>query len=190
MAGALKLLHVTTRLSPEGGIEEMLRILARHLDRERFRMGICSLRDAAEEVPAVFRELSVDVFCGGRRAWLFDLGATLWVARVIRRFGADIVHTHQDKGNLHGRLAAFLFSRARIVTTHHDLGDVLFARTEGLERQVIVASGADASRGTRRVYSRLNVLLDRLDDRTVRLRGPRDGERSDESDQTDSNTHG
>lgn len=134
MLKPIKILHITTSLSSNGGIEETLRILCSRLDKKLFQIGICSIKDKPEKILEEFRQMDVEIFCGSRKGQLFDIFTTLWLRKVIKNFQADIVHTHNNKGNFHGRLAAKFASTVSIVTTHHDLGDLIFSKTSALKK--------------------------------------------------------
>lgn len=114
----INVLQITSSLQEHGGIEETLRILCRKLDPRQFRVGICSIVDSPDDVPPDFKRDGVSIYCLGRKGYFFDIFTTLAVKKTIRHFEADIVHTHRNKANLHGRLAALL-NRTRTVTTFH-----------------------------------------------------------------------
>ena len=105
MSKPIKVLHVVTSLSRHGGIEETLRILCQHLDSEVFQIGICTIKDRPQDVLEIFKNMNVQIFYGSRAGQIFDLFTTVWVRSVIKHFQADIVHTHNNKGNFHGRIA-------------------------------------------------------------------------------------
>ncbi len=162
MSDPINVLFVTTRIGPFGGIEETLRILCAHLNPEDFRIGLCTIQNPGEQAADRFEKLGVHFFSLNRKGYFFDPATTFEVAKVIRRFGADVVHTHNNKGNLHGRLAARFLARAAIATTHHDLGDAGFAKTPEARVKRIPGGWVE-----RTLFPFLNVALNRLNDKII-----------------------
>ena len=122
-AKKINILYITTSVSTQGGIEQTLGILCRYLDPTLFRIGLCSINDSPKHILAEFKNMDIEVFALHRKAAFFD-AVTLWkLMQVINTFDANIVHTHNNKANWHGRLAAAWSKKVAIVTTHHDLGD-------------------------------------------------------------------
>ena len=157
VSSSINVLFVTTGIGSFGGIEETLRILCTHLNRNRFRIGLCVIQKIPQESANLFEKLGVQIFALGRKGYFFDPLTTLAVAQVIRRFKADIVHTHHNKGNLHGRLAAGFLASAPSTTTHHDLSDSRFAKTPAARVARIPGGWVEAT-----LYPFLNVTLSRL----------------------------
>lgn len=168
----IRVLHVTTTIGNCGGIQEFLRILCDRLDPAAFRIGICSICEVAEDIPKPLWNANVKLYFGGRQGYVFDVCTMLWIRRVISDFQADIVHTHNNKGNFHGRIAAALSRRAAIVTTHHDMADG--ARSKS--RNKSTDDGFDPADARERnrltpmasvVYPFLNVELNRLNAKVI-----------------------
>lgn len=172
----ISVLHVTRSLASRGGIEEYLRLLGSRLDRSCFRMAICAILDRRQgDILPEFSNSDISIFCGNRRGHPCDLGTTLWIKKAIKKFRADIVHTHTDKGNFHGRLAAVI-SRVPVVTTHHDMGDMAFAKTPGVKPRF----GPPASRLSLNtkpnfidaiIFPFLNVAFNRFNTKVVCVSG-------------------
>ncbi|KMP11580.1 hypothetical protein UR09_02985 [Candidatus Nitromaritima sp. SCGC AAA799-A02] len=162
----INVLIVTTRIGLFGGIEETLRILCTYLNRRRFRVGLCVIQNPPKEVASLFEKLGVHIFPLGRKGYFFDLLTTLEVAKVIRQFKADIIHTHNNKGNLHGRLAARFLANAAITTTHHDLGDARFAKTPAARVDKIPGGWVE-----RVLFPFLNVALNRFNHKIIVVSG-------------------
>ncbi|MBF0186628.1 MAG: glycosyltransferase [Magnetococcales bacterium] len=165
---ATRLLFVTTRLGNFGGIESTLRLLCRRLDPNRFRVGLCVLQRPDESVLRAWKEEQATLFILNRRGALYDPGTTLAVIRTIRRFRADLVHTHNNKGNLHGRAAAVLTGVKGIVTTHHDLGDARFSRTRPAPQR---PPSKMTSMTERLLYPWFNVAMNRFNHRLIAVSG-------------------
>ncbi|TKJ37256.1 hypothetical protein CEE37_14175 [candidate division LCP-89 bacterium B3_LCP] len=129
MPNPVKVLHVTTSLSRNGGIEETLRVLCKRLQGYEFQFAICSVLGSSKSVLDDFRDTDIPLFFGKYRGSVIDIRTTMWVRKVAKEFGANIIHTHNNKGNYHGRLAAKLAGNIPSVTTHHDMGDIRFSKT-------------------------------------------------------------
>lgn len=162
MSSSINVLFVTTRISLFGGIEETLRILCTRLDRSCFRIGLCIIQGFSGEVSGSLEKLGVHLFPLDRKGYFFDLATTLEVAKVIKRFRADVVHTHNNKGNLHGRLAARCLANAAIATTHHDLGDARFAKTSAAR-----VAGTPGGWVERALFPFLNMALNRFNHKII-----------------------
>lgn len=172
MPRRIHLLFITTSISTYGGIEETLRILCDRLNPTLFRIGLCAIQDHPHEILEEFREMGVETYCLHRTGYFFDLITTLRVSSLIKQFKADIVHTHNDKGNLHGRAASFIAGKPAIVTTHHDLGDILFSKNPKLKtkRSSVLSeiSGVDPYQWTHKtLYPFLNIGLNRLNAKVI-----------------------
>ncbi len=163
----IRVLHVTTSVASSGGIEESLRILFERIDAARFSMALYAVQDRLDAVPAHFTLSATSLYCGERRGHLLDGVATARIARTIRDFGADIVHTHTNKGCWHGRLAARWMGSPAVVSSFYDMSDIAFSRTPVTARPVSCADvhdEPDAGFLATRVYPFLNVALNRFSD--------------------------
>jgi glycosyltransferase involved in cell wall biosynthesis len=108
-----------------GGPARHVSLLSEGLNRR----GYCHLLVTGRESEAEgnFRDLSsqvgvqiVDVECLGREISLFNDLLCIWhVARIIRKFRPDIVHTHTAKAGFVGRIATILVGVPCIAHTFH-----------------------------------------------------------------------
>lgn len=100
-----------------GGMESMAVALARGLDRDRFRSVVVALDGGGEhEVP--LRDAGVESHVlSGRRLW--SPGFHWELARLLRKLGADVVHTHHFSPLLHSLPAARLARVRRRIHTEH-----------------------------------------------------------------------
>ncbi len=167
----IKVLQISTSLSSHDGLAETLRLLCRRLSPGSFQLGICTITDRDSDILAAFRELPIEIFTLNRRGFFFDPLTTLSVRGIIREFRPDIVHTHNNKGNFHGRLAA-VGTRSAIVTTHHDSGDIIYARTPSLKQRASfdAMDVHDVHHPTfveTRIYPFLNLALNRLNTKVI-----------------------
>jgi glycosyltransferase involved in cell wall biosynthesis len=166
----INVLHITSTLRSSGGIEETIRVLARKLDPARFRVGVCSIGDSYEDILPEFKQMDIELFCLARRGYFFDLLTTLALRRVINTFGADIVHTHRNKANLHGRLAALLTQTPSITTFHSVSTSYNMFHTAGsASAKDITGVTGDHLPGLMNsfIYPLLTKLLNRFNDRIV-----------------------
>ncbi|MBF0447282.1 MAG: glycosyltransferase family 4 protein [Magnetococcales bacterium] len=160
----LRVLHMTTQLLSHGGIEQNLHLLAQRLDPDRFEMAICSIRNALSDIPAPFHNLSAKLFPLNRRGAIYDPFTTVSLWRLLRAYRPHIVHTHNNKANFHGRIAARLYGRAALVTTHHDMGDWRLAFGQPFER----ASLSKIDDWVEQIiYPLCNVRMNRLNHRLI-----------------------
>jgi glycosyltransferase involved in cell wall biosynthesis len=125
----LRVAHVTFGLDV-GGLEKLLVEFGRHADRERFDLHFISLGHAgivAEEIAAAgWPVAALGVPTGLHPGLAFRL------ARLLRRWGADVVHTHDERPHLYGTLAGRLAGVGRILHTRHGQGRNLSRRQRAL----------------------------------------------------------
>lgn len=144
----MRVLHIITGLGV-GGAERQLRALLRQLGpASGVECEVMTLSNPG----AVARELAEDgvavthLGMRGNR----DLPALPRLARLIRRGGFDVVHTHLFRACVYGRIAARLAGVRAVVATEHSLGE------HGIE-------GRPLTRGTRALY----LATERLGTATV-----------------------
>ncbi len=171
MSKPIKILQVTPSLSSNGGIEETIRILCTRLDKKKFRLGVCPIRDQPRDVLKEFKETGADFFYYPRKGRIFDVFTIFWLRKIITDFQFDIIHTHSNKGNFHGRLAGMLAGKVSIVTTHHDLGDLIFSKTPVLREERGDRAGIRRPPYMNIVYSVVypffNVRLNKLNSKII-----------------------
>lgn len=106
-----------------GGAQSVVHALVRLRDRDRFRMEVASVtprRDArfAERIRADSDGLRM---IGARGLW--DLGAVMSLARLIRERDVDVVHTHLASADVLGGLAGRVTGRPVVTTLHSVAAD-------------------------------------------------------------------
>ena len=115
--------------------------------------------------------MDAEFFYYPRKGRIFDVFTIFWLRKIITDFQFDIVHTHSNKGNFHGRLAGLLAGKVSIVTTHHDLGDLIFSKTPVLREEAGGQSGLRRPPYMNFVYSAVypffNVKLNRLNSKIL-----------------------
>lgn len=112
----LCVVHVSPSLDM-GGLEKLLVEFARLVDRERFTLRFVGLGCRGV--------LADDIEASGWPVTALDEpeglhpGLVLRLARLLRRWQADVVHTHDDRAHLYGTFAGCLARVPRIVHTRH-----------------------------------------------------------------------
>lgn len=132
----MRLFHQTTRVAHVtlglgvGGQEKLLLEFARHADQERFDLRFVSLGGRDTFSAALER-------CGCRVAHLdgpdgLSGSLVLRLARLLRRWQVDVVHTHEDRPLIHAVPAARLAGVRRIIHTRHGQSATLTRRQRAL----------------------------------------------------------
>jgi glycosyltransferase involved in cell wall biosynthesis/predicted ATP-grasp superfamily ATP-dependent carboligase len=101
-----------------GGIERMVLDLAGALSPEQYITSFCTFdREGAlaEEV----REMGMPLHFRKRQGSV-DLGFVMWLARLLRREGIDVVHAHNATAFFYGALATRFVPGVRFLYTEHD----------------------------------------------------------------------
>ncbi len=112
----IRVVHVTQGLDM-GGLEKLLVEFARHADRGRFDLHFVSLTTRgciADEITAHGWPITALEEPEGLRP-----GMVLRLAKWFRRWGIDIVHTHDNKPLIYGALAARLARVSRVIHSQH-----------------------------------------------------------------------
>lgn len=115
----LRVLHLIDSLRP-GGAERLVLTTVKHLNREHFTSVVVALfppLDLKDEVERV----GVPVHCLGLRGSFDWRYGVLELARVLRRYRPNILHTHLRYSNFYGRLTVLFGGVPSIVTTLHSL---------------------------------------------------------------------
>lgn len=112
----IRVAHVALGLGT-GGMEKLLVEFARHADGRRFELHFIAL-GAREKLADELEQ------CGWRVTALYEPpgarpGAVLRLATVLRRWRADLVHTHNTKPLLYAAPAARLAGVPRLLHTRH-----------------------------------------------------------------------
>jgi len=112
----LRIAHLAPGLEV-GGLERLLVELARHTDRQRFDLRFVLLGGQgtlAADIEACGWPVDALHQPGGfRPALCFRL------ARLLRRWGIDVVHTHDDRPHIYGAIAGWLAGVSRVIHTRH-----------------------------------------------------------------------
>jgi glycosyltransferase involved in cell wall biosynthesis len=100
-----------------GGLEKLLVEFARHADRRRFRLHFVPLGargELADQVEACGWPVTALERPEGLRP-----GMVVRLALLLRRWKADVVHTHDDRAHIYGAFAARLAGVKRVIHTRH-----------------------------------------------------------------------
>ena len=174
----LRVVHVTLGLDM-GGLEKLLVELARHANRERFDLHFISLGTRgclADEIqdqgwPVIPLEEP-----SGLRP-----GLVLRLAKLLRQWKADIVHTHDNRPLVYGALAARLAAARRVFHSQHGQNLGVTARQAFLlnraasltDRYVCVSRDSAAVAIRQGVPARkIHVICNGIDTRRFDYTGP------------------
>lgn len=130
----LRVVHITPGLAM-GGLEKLLVEFARHADRRRFALRFVSLGHRgflADDIEACGWPVTALGVPDGLNPAL-----VLRLARRLRRWHADVIHTHDDRAHLYGTVAGRLARVPRLVHTRHGRSPHLSRR-----QQILVNTAA------------------------------------------------
>jgi glycosyltransferase involved in cell wall biosynthesis len=107
-------------LPPDGGVAEHVRSLAEHMPAHGFRAEVAGPPDALvyPRLEAAGIRVHRLPFVRGLAAPGSDLKVLAALSRLARRGGFDLVHAHDLKAGVHGRLAARLAGIPAVYTPH------------------------------------------------------------------------
>jgi glycosyltransferase involved in cell wall biosynthesis len=123
----IRVAHVTLGLDV-GGQEKLLVEFARHADRARFDLHFVSLGGRGV-LAADIEALGWPVTALGRPSGLRP-GLVPRLARLFRAWGADAVHTHDERPLVYGAPAARLAGVRRVIHTRHHADAVRLSRRQ------------------------------------------------------------
>lgn len=136
-----------------GGQEKLLVEFARHADRDRFDLRFVSLSGPGELARQI-EDLGWPVDSLHAAAGLKPL--LLWrLARLFRRHGADVIHSHNNRPLVYGSVAARLAGVGRFIHTRH--GQSFGATPRQIRLVGLAARYVDAFVCVSRDSSRLSI---------------------------------
>jgi sugar transferase (PEP-CTERM/EpsH1 system associated) len=157
-----RIVHLVLSLDV-GGLERIVLDLAAHADRSRFDLEVMALDAPGAQAPELARMgIPLRVV---RRAPGLDARLPLALSRLLRRAGADLIHTHNASPHLYGALGARIARGVRVVHTKHGRNapgsprKVLVNRIASAITDRVVAVSEDAAR--------LAIDVERVDARRV-----------------------
>lgn len=113
-----RLLQITHDLHV-GGLPRVVDTLCRAIDRDRFDVSVLCLRDVGPLGEALREDLGIRVDRLRDNHHVPDRMAFLKVARYLKKFPADVVHTHNTEPFIEGSLGAILAGVRTLVHTDH-----------------------------------------------------------------------
>jgi glycosyltransferase involved in cell wall biosynthesis len=114
--GMIRVVHVVNQLDM-GGMEKLLVEFARHADRDRFKLHFVSLTSRGALTEEI-EDLGWEVTSLGVRPGLHP-GLVVRLASLFRRFGAGVVHAHNNRPLMYAGPAARLARVRRVIHTRH-----------------------------------------------------------------------
>jgi len=115
----IKVLHVISKL-PVGGVENLLLMVLRNCDRNRFFPMVCSLSDRGE-IGKEIEELGFEVVCLNKLKHRLDWTIVKDIYRCIKQHDIKVVFSYQYHANLYGRIAAHLARVPCIIASVHNV---------------------------------------------------------------------
>jgi glycosyltransferase involved in cell wall biosynthesis len=115
----IKVLHVISKL-PIGGVENLLLMVLRNCDRDRFFPLVCSLSDKGE-IGQEIEELGFEVVCLNKLKHRLDWTIVKDIYRYIKQNDIKVVFSYQYHANLYGRIAAHLARVPCIIASVHNV---------------------------------------------------------------------
>ncbi len=100
-----------------GGAERVVSDLARSLDRSRFNVKVCCLREKGVFAPELEKD-NIEIIALHKKPGL-DISIISKVIRLIKDHDIHVVHTHLWVANFWGRLAAIMAGVPVVVTEHN-----------------------------------------------------------------------
>jgi glycosyltransferase involved in cell wall biosynthesis len=175
----VRIVHVVLQLSM-GGMEKLLVEFARHADRSRFALRFVALGPfggLGEEIAACGWPVTALEAAPGLRPSL--VGRLAWL---FRRWGADVVHTHNTKPLLYAAPAVRLAGTPRLVHTRHGQRfgarprETALFRTAGRLADCVVSVSHDSARLSARegiARNKLCTVWNGIDTTRFAYAGPR-----------------
>jgi glycosyltransferase involved in cell wall biosynthesis len=156
-----------------GGAERVIAAIAPNLDRERFDVAVCYLKESGSIGEELVRAGVEVVPIPGRRG-SGDKLTSLKLRRLIRQRGADVLHTHDTHGFMDASICRLLMPGIRHVHTFHwGRYPELYWRYRWIERVFwrvpdrLIAVGHGQAAGIRALHpipeSRIQVLWNGVD---------------------------
>lgn len=108
---------------PVGGVETQLMAVLSRLNKDRYNVSICCIRDlgvlGVKAAEAGIETVALDLMKSNR----FSPGIARQISKTVREHNIHILWTHQYVANLYGRMAAFLARTPVVISNFHSLYD-------------------------------------------------------------------
>jgi len=123
--------------------------IVQYADRTRFQVGVC-VRSASSNIAApVYSNGTPRWVLGGTSRWKIPRAACA-LARILRRWKADILHAHHYDEGVIGYLATRLCPRTRLVIGRH-YSDAVYRSSSDLKRRALLALENVVNRAAARI---------------------------------------
>jgi len=114
----INVLHIIEQLPIGGGAENLLWVLARNIDRNKFNLVFCCLK-VEGYIAHRLKEEGFKVVCFGNYRLRHFYKKIIDIIRLIRIEQVDIVHTHLLMANIWGRIFGLLSKQPKICKSEH-----------------------------------------------------------------------
>ena len=121
-----KILQLTNSCSA-GGAEMHLLSLARYLNKEKYDITLAYFKEAPDDSRSLRNEFLktgirvIDLKCENK----YNPLAVIIIARLMRKYRFDLVHTHLFQAELLGRMAMIFNKSPRVIVTYHNTEEFL-----------------------------------------------------------------
>ncbi len=133
-----KILHIYKDFNVYNGLTEILTILAKSIDHNKFDLGVCVFRYDGNEFGQKFEEYGGKIYNLNIPDKLINQGREiLSLYRFFRSFRPDVVHTHVLKSNMYGVLAAKLAKVPVVIATEMTLKDTAPSRMRRIRDRLL-----------------------------------------------------
>jgi glycosyltransferase involved in cell wall biosynthesis len=134
----IKVIHIYKDFNVYNGLIEILTIIARNIDHDKFDLGVCVFRYDGNSFGEAFEKLGGKIFSLNIPNKLYNEPRELIALyRFLKKTKPDIVQTHVLKGNFYGVIAARLARIPIIIGTEMTLKDTAPSRVRRVRDKVI-----------------------------------------------------
>jgi glycosyltransferase involved in cell wall biosynthesis len=139
---------------------DFIDIIVRHADPSRFHIGVC--------VRTKHSNIATPVYSPATPYWVIEglsrysiPYAALRLARLLRKWDADILHTHHYDQALIGLLATRIHKKTRLILGRH-YSDAVITRPAGVKRRLLLAIEQATNRASTRIIVPSHFIMDIL----------------------------
>jgi len=132
--GRIKVLHVTLAMEV-GGIENLILNIVKSINRQKFELSVACL-DSGGQLFREIQNLGCNGFILGRRPGL-DMKLIIRLAKIFRRNGYHVIHTHNQASHFYAGWASLLARTPVLVTTEHSRHYINSKYRRSLEKRTL-----------------------------------------------------
>jgi L-malate glycosyltransferase len=134
--------------------------IVQQADRHRFEIGVCVRTNTCNiEAPIYGQDTPRWTLSGISRR---EIPRAAWeLARLLRRWKADILHTHHYDQSVIGWLATRIYPRPRLVIGRH-YSDAIYRSTHGLKRKALLTLEQTINRAATRIIVPSSFIVEIL----------------------------